>query len=84
MFVGKITSKGQVTIPKKVRDFLNVDASGRIEFTLIEGGKVMVSSRRNSAKPLLGMLKHRKPANPVSTENMASAILERRRKRTSL
>jgi len=81
MIVSKITSKGQVTIPKKVRDFLNVDAAGKIEFTLLEDGKVMVTSRQTSATALFGILKHRKPDRTVSIEDMDEAVRERRRKK---
>ena len=84
MISSKITSKGQVTIPKKVREFLNVDAFDNIEFTLIENGKVIVTGRRNSARALFGMLKHKKQPKPVSIEKMESAIHERRLKRNSL
>ena len=83
MISSKITSKGQVTIPKKVREFLNVDTYDNIEFTLVEDGKVVVTGRRNSAKALFGMLKHRKPSKPVSVEAMETAIHERRLKRNS-
>ena len=34
----KITSKGQVTIPKEIRDLLNTDV---VEFELIEGNVVI-------------------------------------------
>ena len=82
MIVAKITSKGQVTIPKKIREFLDVDAQDRIEFILLEKGKVLITSEQNSAGALFGMLKHRKQAEPVSVEGMDAAIRDRRKKRS--
>ena len=73
-----ITSKGQVTIPKKIREFLKVRTSDKIIFTTIEAGKVLITTRQISASALFGMLKHRKPARPVSLNEMDSAIRKRR------
>ena len=81
MIASKITSKGQVTIPKVIRDFLNVGVSDRIEFTLLEDGKVLISSEKKSAKPLFGMFNHKKRSTPVSLEEMENAIRDRRTKR---
>jgi AbrB family looped-hinge helix DNA binding protein len=80
MIVSKITSKGQVTIPKKIREFLNVGALSKIEFTLLENGKVMITREQHSAKALFGMLKHRKLPAPVSVEEMNEIVYKRRLK----
>ena len=82
MTTRKITSKGQVTIPKKIREILNVDTSDKIEFIPIENGKVMISRKRHTAKELFGMLKHRKQTKTVSIEEMQAAIENRRLKRS--
>ncbi|MFZ2633847.1 MAG: type II toxin-antitoxin system PrlF family antitoxin [Desulfosalsimonadaceae bacterium] len=83
MPISRITSKGQVTIPKKIREFLNIGAYDTIEFTLLENGKVLISSEKHSAKALFGMLKHKKQCKPVSIEEMNAAIQERYRERSS-
>jgi AbrB family looped-hinge helix DNA binding protein len=36
-----LTSKGQITIPKEVRDALGLDAGDRVYFQVREGGAVM-------------------------------------------
>ena len=36
-----VTSKGQVTIPKAIRDFLHVQPNDRVDF-VVEGGLVVV------------------------------------------
>ena len=81
MIVSKVTSKGQVTIPKKVRDFLKIDVSDRIEFTLLEEGKVLLTNESVSAKSLFGLLNHRKKSDVVSPEEMDAAIREKRIRR---
>jgi AbrB family looped-hinge helix DNA binding protein len=83
MIISKITAKGQVTIPKKVREFLNVNTSDKIEFTLLEEGKVLITSEQKSADTLFGMLKHRKRSKPVTPEEMDAAIRDRRQKRNA-
>lgn len=37
-----VTSKGQVTIPKAVRDFLGIRPGSKVEFRRIEDGSVVV------------------------------------------
>jgi antitoxin PrlF len=81
MITGTISSKGQITIPKKIRELLNVGTSDKIVFVPLEEGKVMITSKQNPAAPLFGMLKHRRPARPVSLKKMESAIQKRRAKR---
>lgn len=38
-----ITSKGQITLPKPIRQALGVDVGGKVAFDLNEHGQVMVS-----------------------------------------
>lgn len=40
-----VTSKGQVTIPKKVRDFLGIEAGSSVDFEVTDAG-VMLRPRR--------------------------------------
>jgi AbrB family looped-hinge helix DNA binding protein len=81
MITGTITSKGQITIPKKIREFLKVGNSDEIVFIPIEEGKVMITNKRVPPTALFGMLKHRKLSKTVSIEEMNSAIKERRQER---
>ena len=39
--ISKITSKGQITLPKEIRTFLNVKPSDRVNF-VIEAGSVFL------------------------------------------
>jgi AbrB family looped-hinge helix DNA binding protein len=83
MLGSTITSKGQVTIPKKIREFLKVRSSDKIVFTPIEDDKVLITTMQIPASALFGMLKHRRLARPVSLKQMDSAIHKRRAERMS-
>ena len=45
MITSTITSRGQVTIPKKIREFLKVGTFDKIVFIPLEDGRVLVTSK---------------------------------------
>ena len=67
-----ITSKGQITIPKPVRDGLGVESGDRVEFVELERGVYTVVAATRDVRDLKGMIP--KPAKPVSVEEMNKAI----------
>lgn len=67
-----ITSKGQITIPKSVRERLGVDAGDRVEFVESASGVFTVIAATRDVKELKGVVP--KPARPVSVEDMSRAI----------
>jgi AbrB family looped-hinge helix DNA binding protein len=67
-----ITSKGQITLPKALRDHLNLAAGDRVEFILEDNNVVRMVPRTTSITRLKGMLP--KPKRPVSLEEMDEAI----------
>ena len=77
----RVTKKGQVTIPKKIREFLKVEKFDKIVFIPLEDGKVMITNKQIQASELFGLLKHRKPKQPVSVEEMEYKIHKRRSER---
>ncbi len=81
MITSTMTSKGQITVPKKIREFLGVADSDKLSFTPLENGKVLLSVEHPSASILFGMLSDRKLQKPVSIEEMEAAIAKRRLKR---
>jgi AbrB family looped-hinge helix DNA binding protein len=72
MATATVTSKGQVTIPKKIRDKLHLEAGHRIEFLEDEEGKITICPVVENVKKLKGMV--RKPAEPVTLAEMKAAI----------
>lgn len=69
-----ITSKGQVTIPKSVRDRLSLHAGDRIEFVFSDAGLTVVPIRRE-LNAMCGIFKGRR-AKPASVADMNRAIAE--------
>ena len=68
-----ITSKGQITLPKKIRERLHVGTGDRIDFVVEENGLVVVRRARSRLRQLRGMLRKRK-RKPVSLDQMNAAI----------
>jgi len=67
-----LTSKGQVTIPKAVREKLKLQTGDRIDFVDTEKGIILVPVTRD-LRALRGILKGR-VASPVTVEQMNQAI----------
>ena len=71
-----VTSKGQITIPVRVRDALGLDAGDRVEFVEIDKGKFAIVAATRSVRELKGMF-HDRRRKPVSIEEMNAAIARR-------
>ena len=70
--LGKVTSKGQITIPREVRDSLGVDPGDTLEFTQRADGVVELRrSVRGDALALFGRLE---PAAPLTVRQMDEGI----------
>jgi len=70
-----VTSKGQITIPKAVREALGVETGDRVEFVEVEKGVYSVVAATRDIRDLKGMIA--KPAKPVSVEDMNRAVARR-------
>jgi antitoxin PrlF len=68
-----VTSKGQITIPAKVRAALGLDAGDRVEFVEIEKGTFAIIPATCSIRELEGRY-HDSRRKPVSIEEMNIAI----------
>ena len=68
----KITSKGQITLPKKLRDKFQLYAGDRVEFLIDEENNVQLIVKSESVTSMKGMLP--KPEQIVSLEEMDRAI----------
>lgn len=51
-----LTSKGQTTIPKEIRDSLGLKTGDRMTFTLLPDGTVLMRAKNKSILDLAGML----------------------------
>lgn len=68
-----VTSKGQVTIPKRVRDLLRVKPGDEIDFVIEDDGRVLVRAGTTDIRELKGLL-HRPGRRPVALREMEAAI----------
>jgi antitoxin PrlF len=46
-----VTSKGQVTVPKRVRDYLGLKPGVAVTFERLPGGEVVLRAVKRGAKP---------------------------------
>ena len=72
MIESGITSKGQTTLPKAVREALSVQAGDRVRY-IIQDGEVRIVPVRPVSR-LFGILRHDGPA--ATLEDMDRAIAE--------
>ena len=72
METSTLTSKGQTTIPKLIRDELGLKAGDKLVFR-IENGQIVIRAKTGSIRDALGMFYDPK-RKPVSVEEMNEAI----------
>lgn len=73
MQVAKITSKGQVTIPKTVRDALHLHTGDKLEFIITKSRDALIRPVTKKVDEVYGRLQ--KPGRkPVSVEEMDMAV----------
>ncbi len=70
--IATMTSKGQVTFPKSIRDLLKLETGDKFDFRLQDDGKLLVVPITASVTQLKGMLPA--PKKAVSLEEMEVAI----------
>ena len=71
-----MTTKGQVTIPKEVREHLGVETGDRLSFVVQEDGTVIVQPITRHVRELGGLLQ-RPGQRPVSANEMDAGIARR-------
>ncbi len=78
-----LTSKGQITVPRAVRERLGMKQGDRLEFAF-EGERVVL--QRADAAPaghIAGVLAHLRGRRPVSTDRMRDAVRSRARAKSA-
>lgn len=65
-----LTSKGQTTIPKDIRERLHMKAGDRMTFTLMPDGTVLLRIKNKSVMSLAGSLR-RKSQKPLPVEQLS-------------
>lgn len=73
MAAATLTSKGQTTIPKEIRDFLGIGPGDKLDFVVESDGRVILRPANLDVRQLRGMLK-RSGRKAVTLEEVDKAI----------
>ena len=73
MAAATLTSKGQTTIPKEIRDFLGVGPGDKLDFVVESDGRVILRPATLDVRQLRGMLK-RSGRKAITLEEMDKAV----------
>jgi len=73
--IATVTSKGQVTLPKEIRDALGIDAGAKLDFRLTDDARIEVRKVDDDPAAIAGLLKHLR-RRPVSVQEMNEAIAD--------
>ena len=73
MTVATLTSKGQITIPKQVREHLKLNPGDKLDFVIESEGRVVIRPAKLDVRKLKGLLK-RRDGKVLSIEEMNAAI----------
>jgi AbrB family looped-hinge helix DNA binding protein len=76
MAAATLTSKGQITIPARVRDALGLEAGDRVEFVEQGQGQFAIVAATRSVQELKGLFRGKR-SKPVSIEEINAAIRRR-------
>jgi AbrB family looped-hinge helix DNA binding protein len=78
--ISTITSKGQVTIPKRVRDRLHLRTGDRLEFRVEDDGSIRVYPIAKKVSEVFGVFAE-KASRPYSTEEIDERVRKALRER---
>ena len=73
MSISTLTSKGQTTIPKQVREHLKIGPGDKLDFVIESEGRVVIRPAKLDVRELKGLLK-RHDGKVLSIEDMNAAI----------
>jgi antitoxin PrlF len=76
MATATLTSKGQLVIPKPIRDYLHLHPGDTLDFLVKESGEVMMRPAIEDVRSLKGVL-YKPGRKPVSVDAMHQAIRQR-------
>lgn len=71
-----LSTKGQIVLPKEIRDFLELRPGDRVDFIVRDTGEVVMRPAIVDVRELKGMLR-RADQPPVSIDEMKAAIKKR-------
>ena len=76
MALATLTSKGQITIPKSVRDSLHLHEGDKVEFVIIENKEALIRPITKKVDDVFGRL-HKPGRKPISVDKMDAGIKQK-------
>jgi len=73
-----LTSKGQLVVPKAIRELMGIHPGDRLDFVVLDDGSVLMRPATEDVTRLKGLLR-RSGRSPVSVEEMNRIIRQRGR-----
>lgn len=80
--ISTMTQKGQVTIPKDIREACKLVTGDKVEFVLNSQGEIVIKPVTRKVSEVAGILSQYKKSTPVSIEEMNQAVQHRFRSET--
>ncbi len=71
-----ITTKGQCVVPKKIRDYMQLNPGDKVDFIIKEDGEVFVRPVVLDVQDLKGLMK-RPGRKPITLKEMEKAVRKR-------
>ena len=68
-----LTSKGQITLPKEIRDRLGLDAGSMLDFKILEDNTITARPVKPDARRIRGLLKS-PHATPPTAQQMDAVV----------
>ena len=78
--ISTVTSKGQITIPKDVRDSLHLLSGDKVEFVRNSVGEVIIKPLTKKSTDVAGILNHYAKEEAVSVDTMNQAVKDKLKK----
>ena len=75
-----LTSKGQITIPKDIRDSLQLQVGDKVEFTITSSNEALIRPVTRRVDEVFGRL-YKPGRKPISIEKMDEGIKQKMRER---
>lgn len=75
-----MTSKGQITVPKQIRDYLKAQSGDKIQFIIDRQGRVVLTIKTIDIGDVFGMFNY-KSKEKTTIKDMDSAIAKRMRRK---
>ena len=75
-----LTSKGQITLPKEIRDRLGLDAGSMLDFQVLPDNTITAQTVKPDARRIRGLLKS-PHAGPLTVEQMDEGVAKHLREK---